>query len=314
MLDYAIPVSRVAVLVNNLDLFRNLDVLVVPEKTSLLLRTHLGIDHLKFVYTSHGAGDREIGFDRQLAGFDLIFLSGKKIENRMRAAGLLETAESCIVGYPKFDAFHAFNKPAKKLFNNDRPTVLYNPHFSPALSSWFDMGEHILDYFYSNDSYNLIFAPHVMLFKRRYHIAPDGWHFRRTGILARRYHDCGHMLLDTGSIACTDMTYTLSADIYLGDVSSQIWEFLVHQRPCLFANAHRAQWQDDPNYLHWQTGEVLDDVDKLDNCLSRAVSTHASYLEKQKQLFASTFDIDVNESSSCRGAQAIVRFVNRVLT
>jgi hypothetical protein len=311
-LDKVVPATRIAMLACNLEVFRNLDVLVVPEKTSLLLKTVFGLNNLLFVYTSHGAGDREIGFDKDIAGFDLIFLSGPKIRKRMQDAGLLMTAASCAIGYPKFDAFNVFTKKRARLFGNDRPVVLYNPHFSPTLSSWFKMGEQILDYFYNNDKFNLIFAPHVMLYKRKAHIAPASLAFGWTRKMARRYQDCPHILIDTGSIACTDMTYTLASDVYLGDVSSQIWEFLVKPRPCVFANTHKVAWDKDPNYLHWHTGLVFDDIQDLDSCLERAISTHGTYLAKQVELFKYTFDI-TEEPSSRRAANAILKFMNIVV-
>ena len=309
LLDKVIPVTRVAMLGYNLEVFRDLDVLVVPEKTSLLLRSLFGLKDLKFVYTAHGAGDREIGFDKDIAGFDLIFLSGPKIQKRMQDVGLLKTAASSIIGYPKFDACHAFTKNRVRLFDNDRPVVLYNPHFSPALSSWFRMGEQILDYFYDSEKYNLIFAPHVMLYKRKAHIAPASLAFGWTRTLARRYQDCPHILIDTGSNASTDMTYTLASDIYLGDVSSQIWEFLLHPRPCVFANANKVNWKNDPNYLHWHTGLVFDEIEDMDECIERAVSTHGSYRARQEELFNSTIDIN-DVASSRRAAEAILKFMN----
>ncbi len=311
-LDKALPFTRVGMLASNLEIFKNLDVLVVPEKTSLLLRSLFGIKNLKFVYTAHGAGDREIGFNKKIAKFDLIFLSGPKIKIRMQQAGLLKTAASSIIGYPKFDAFQVFSKTRPRLFDNEKPVVLYNPHFSPTLSSWFKMGEDILHYFYHCDKYNLIFAPHVMLFKRKAHIAPRKLSFGWTRSIARQYQDCPHMLIDTGSNACTDMTYTLASDIYLGDVSSQIWEFLVRPGHCLFANSHNVDWRDDPNYLHWHTGPVFNNIEKLQESLELAVSTHASYQAKQVELFRYTFDIN-DQSSSKRAARAVLQFIDKAI-
>src|SRR3546814_11806747 len=80
-------------------------------------------------------------------------------------AELLKDDGHAIVGYPKFDLPPRTGGP--RLFPKERPTVLYNPHPSPALSSWYSMGPQILDWFAAQDRYNLIFAPHVMLFRKR---------------------------------------------------------------------------------------------------------------------------------------------------
>ena len=55
------PARRIAILKNNLDIFRKYDVFVVPESTSLILKSQFGLDHLKFILTHHGAGDRSSG-------------------------------------------------------------------------------------------------------------------------------------------------------------------------------------------------------------------------------------------------------------
>ncbi len=306
--DKVLPFSRILILKLHLDLFAGFDVLVVPEKTSLLLRTLFGLQKLKLVYTAHGAGDRAIGFSKKLAKFDLIFLSGEKIRQRMQQDGLLTTARSCVVGYPKFDAVHAFTRPRPQLFNNDKPVVLYNPHFSPALSSWFSMGTAILDYFCKSDKYNLIFAPHLMLFKRKLHLAQGKPAIGFAYKIPERYYKYPNVLIDTGSMACADMTYTLAADIYLGDVSSQVWEFLLKPRPCVFANPHQANWQTDSNYLHWHTGPVFERIEQLDASLEQAILSHTSYRAQQIEMFRQTFEIN-EESSSRQGARAIYQFM-----
>jgi len=182
-LDALVPFSRVATLLAHRDRFRALDVLVAPEKTSLLLRSIGGLESLKFVHTRHGAGDRAIGFDRRSGEFDLVLMSGEKIRDRLQAAGLIDAGGYAIVGYPKFDACAAPGSAPPRLFANDRPTVLYNPHCSPRLSSWFKDGLDVLEAFYRSDKYNLIFAPHVMLFRKRIQISLKPWRVSLTGTI-----------------------------------------------------------------------------------------------------------------------------------
>ena len=310
VLDKAIPFTKIALLKLNLPVFKSLDALVVPEKTSILLRSQFGLRNLKFIYTAHGAGDRAIGFDKHTAEFDLVFLSGPKIKQRMEDVGILKKTASCIIGYPKFDAVHAFSRKRTKIFDNDRLTVLYNPHFSPHLSSWYKMGINILEYFYNSDIYNLVFAPHVMLYRRKMHLSQEKLSLGRVRSIPQKYRDCRHIHIDTGSAACTDMTYTLASDLYLGDVSSQVWEFLVEPKPCLFANAHNVNWENDPNYLYWHTGPVFNDIEKLHDTLQLAISTHNNYRTKQEELFRYTFDVD-GETSSIRAARAILEFLDQ---
>lgn len=307
VLDGILPFSRVATLLANLGTFRALDVLVVPEKTSLLLRSHCGLKALKFVHTRHGAGDREIGFDRASGKFDLVLMSGQKICDRLHSAGLLNKNGYAIVGYPKFD-LHAQAGVRPRLFDNDRPTVLYNPHCSPRLSSWYRHGQDVLEAFYQSDKYNLIFAPHVMLFSRRVQISLDRLRLDRPGSIPERYRNCPHLLIDTGSARSCDMSYTQAADLYLGDASSQVYEFLHRPRPCVFLDAHgAANWRGDANYQHWNAGPVLDDTRHLEAAIDAAIAGHGDYVQAQRRLFDYSFDL-VEKPSSVRGAEAIRQF------
>jgi hypothetical protein len=310
IVDKAIPFTRVVTLKKNLAIFEKLDAIVSPEKSCLLLRTHFGLNKLKFIFTNHGSGDREIAFNKVSGLFDLILISGPKTQNRMQEEGVLENAESRIVGYPKFDTVGAYSRERKKYFENGRLTVVYNPHFSPHLSSWFKMGVDILEYFYSSDEFNLIFAPHVMLFSRKLQISQEKFSIGWVRKIPEKYYDCENILIDTNSIACTDMSYTLAADVYMGDVSSQFHEFLVNPRPCLFANTNHVDWKDDPSYLNWHAGPVFDDVQQLDSSLKLAVSTHDQYHKVQVDLFKSTFNI-TEQPSSVRAANEILEYMKK---
>jgi CDP-glycerol glycerophosphotransferase (TagB/SpsB family) len=105
------------------------------------------------------------------------------------------------------------------------------------------------------------------------------------------------------------MTYTNAADIYLGDVSSQIYEFLKTPRPCIFLNTHHVDHRGDPNYAHWQAGQVIDSIDDLGAALNQAQTDHAHvYRPIQRTLFDHTFDL-TDEPSSCRAARVIANLV-----
>jgi hypothetical protein len=297
---------RLAVLGPNAALLDGFDALVVPEKSTLRLRSHYGATRVKLIHTRHGAGDRAVGFDPESGDFDLALLSGEKIRARLAAAAALPPRWA-IVGYPKFDVAPAAGA-AQRFFANDRRTVLYNPHFSPHYSSWFDMGREILEFFRSSRDYNLIFAPHVMLFRRRVQLALEKLGLRWTPGVPRRFLECDHIRVDLGSASSTDMTYTQAADIYLGDVSSQVCEFLVRPRPCVFANPHRIAWRGDPSYAMWELGPVFERVSQLPDVLEAAVRDHAQLRAAQESYVRATFDLSELPSSR-RAAEAIHGFL-----
>jgi hypothetical protein len=304
LVDPVAPASKLLIYRDNLDFFRSLDILVVTEKTSLILKTRFGLEDLKLVHTRHGAGDRAIGFDRASAGFDHVLCSGHKIKDRLIDEAAIDPERISIVGYPKFDIAPQGKVPFAGA-PGDRPVVLYNPHPSPHLSSWFRHGRAVLDFFLDNDEYRLIFAPHVMLFARRLVITIDKLRVDSPGKIDEKYLRSPNIHVDTGGPSSLDMTYTNCADIYLGDVSSQIYEFLKEPRPCLFLNSHGADYANDPNYAHWRAGPVIERPLELGEGLKRAVETHAGeYAHVQRELFAYSFDL-AETPSSARAAAVI---------
>lgn len=302
-----LPAQKLLVYRDNLDFFRSLDALVVSERTSLVLKSRYGLD-LPMILADHGAGDRAIGFNAETARFDLILAAGPKIRDRLVAESGADPAKIVITGYPKFDL--ARRAPLDLPFlGNGRPTVLYNPHVSPHLSSWYGMGRQVLDFFLSSDAYNLIFAPHIMLFERRIAASIDKLRVARPGRLDPKYARAPHIHVDLGSRASTDMSYTDAADLYLGDVSSQIYEFLRRHRPALFLNPHLVEWEGDPNYAHWQAGRVIEDAGQLEAALRASMADHKRLYEPvQRKLFDYTFDL-TGEPSGVRAARAIRAFL-----
>jgi hypothetical protein len=305
-LDGVLPAAKLLVYRDNLDFFRSFDVLVVAEKTSLILKTRYGLRRLKIVHTRHGAGDRAVGFDKASAGFDHVLVAGRKIRDRLvNEAGVAPDAIS-IVGYPKFDATPAGG--VHPLVDDGRPVVLYNPHVSPHLSSWFAMGRAVLDWFVEHDDHHLIFAPHVMLFERRVAVSIDRLRIDRPGHIHDRYLRAPNIHIDLGSRASTTMTYTNRADIYLGDVSSQVYEFIARPRPCVFLNPRDLPWRGDPNFAHWQAGRVIRRAEDLGAALAEAQRDHErSYRDVQGALVDERFDL-TDEPSSVRAARALAGF------
>jgi len=293
---------KAMVLRNNLDFFRSLDALVAPERHCMKLRTRYGLENLTMIHARHGAGDRKGGFDDRSGSFDLTILPGQKYVDRLDELGYLATGSHAVVGWPKFEVVRGLSPQPRRFFADDKPVVVYNPHFDQSVSSWRTTGLQVLDFFADNRDYNLIFAPHTVLFKRsRRHRA---W-------LPRRYRNIPNILIDTGSPALADMSYILAADIYLGDVSSQVYEFLLEPRPCIFLNGRGIRWQNDPYHLHWTLGQVVRDVEtELRPALDRAFSSHPDYLPRQCEAFDYTFRNEPDSTAARRGADAIAEFLS----
>lgn len=301
-----VPLAKLLLYADNLDFFRSLDALVVTERTSLVLRTRFGLTKLTLFLADHGAGDRAIGFGSSAALFDHILAAGPKIRDRMIGEAGVAPERISITGYPKFDLPVATVRPFK-FRGSEKPIILYNPHLSPHLSSWYRDGRAILDFFTASGDYNLIFAPHIMMFERRVNFTIDRYRMGWPGKLVRRYTASPNIHIDVASRALTDMSYIDCSDIYLGDASSQVYEFLRRPRPCIFVNSHRLSWVGDPNFSHWRAGPVIESVGELPRALEYARSEHgARYRDTQKELFDYTFDLG-SRPSSARAALSIAK-------
>jgi len=307
-LEPVLPAAKLLVYGDNLDFFRSLDVLVVAEKTSLILKTRYGLEGLRMVHTRHGAGDRAIGFDKASADFDHVLVSGRKIRERLVREARVDPAKISVVGYPKFDLPPAPRTGVCPGPDERRPVVLYNPHVSPHLSSWYGAGRRVLDWFVEHDEYHLIFAPHVMLFERPFVLSIDRLRLDRVGRIDERYLRAPNIQIDLGSRASTTMAYTDRADIYLGDASSQVYEFLRRPRPCVFLNTHHFAWANDPSFAHWRAGPVIDDPADLGTALAQAREDHDRlHRPIQQAMFDDSFDL-TEEPSSIRAGRALATF------
>jgi hypothetical protein len=106
------------------------------------------------------------------------------------------------------------------------------------------------------------------------------------------------------------MTYTQAAAVYIGDISSQVYEFVRTPRPCIFLNLDRVDWRDDPAYSHWKLGQVIESLDELPAALGRATALQPQFEPAQRQMFAASIDAGDGAASE-RQAQAILAFVRR---
>src|SRR5262245_513099 len=121
-------------LLSNWLYFRSFDAIVTPERTSLVLK-RFGLGRTRLIWTSHGAGDRAVGFAEDIKEFDYVVIAGAKLEHRLLAANLIRPGQYQTGVYAKFDWLRR-SAPTARMFDNDRPVVLYSPHFRTQLASW----------------------------------------------------------------------------------------------------------------------------------------------------------------------------------
>ncbi len=252
----------------------------------------------KLIHIDHGAPGRAYSYSKDKLDFDLQLLFGEFSFQQFKKANLL-SGQTKIVGYPKLDA--VANLSAVRIFNNEKKTVWYAPHFTRKLTSWNAMGKEILDFFYNQNEYNLIFAPHIQLFGGRGSASENE--------LETNFFDCPHIHIDLGSHRSVDMTYAKAADIYLGDVSSQVYEFIAQPKPCIFLNPYHFQYKNDINFRFWQCGEVVSSVSELENALRFVEENFQQYKPVQEKIMAENFYTEMGSNPSQRAANAVLDFL-----
>ena len=286
------------VMLDNRRLLNGYDAIVAVEDTVSLAR-RLGIRHPRLILYPHGAGDRARSFSHHAKPFDLVLLSGPKSAQRMIDSGFVRPDRCATVGAVKLETCAALQRQASPFFAEPRPIVLYSAHKAPGLTSWPLFIEPMLAEFAAQSDFNLVVAPHVKMFRRRDETLRAAWEARSTD----------HILIDTASDRLLDMTYTEAADIFVGDVSSQVYEFLSRPRPCVFLNAHGVAWQGDPNFAHRQLGDVVDDPRGLMQAIRAAPARHHLYRARQEEMARAS--LGEVAGASARAAAAILDFMHR---
>lgn len=253
-------------------LFDELDLLVTAERTSTFLK-HLP-DPPPIVHIPHGAGDRSQGYEKRIRLFDHVIVAGRKDRDRMVEDGLVRPDACSVSGYVKRAAVLRMRerRPAPRLFDDDRPILLYNPHFAPGLGSWPLFGAAFATAIAAMADHNVVLAPHVRLAER---LSPA-----ERGAMERLAVP-GRVIVDLGSERSCDMSYTLAADLYVGDVSSQVYEFLHTPKPCVFLNATGADQGGNRDFAHWRFGEVVSDPALLSQAVARAPERHPAFEDAQ---------------------------------
>ncbi len=250
------------------------------------------------IYMPHGAGDGTVGFSARARMFDFLLLAGEKSAHRMLALQHIRPDNHREVGLVKIETAERLSAVSVPLFKTPRRTILYNSHKTRGLESWSSFAEPMIKAFGRTSDYNLIIAPHVKLFRRRSKSNKAVWENRSTD----------NILIDTGSDRSVDMTYTRAADIYVGDISSQVYEFLTTPRPCIFLNPHEIMWMANPDFAHWHLGDVISRPDELMPAIEAAPARHHLYRKRQSAYAAASLG-DTSPGASCRAADAVMAFL-----
>lgn len=270
------------------------DLVVTTSHGTPRMLKKFGITKPKIIYQYHGCGDRKYGFDPNFKRFDYMLLPGLYHQNRLLDEKIIKKEKTKIVGWPKLDFPIDIMKTKQDLFKNNKPIILYTPHWEPKLSSY-KWAELILEYFKKNEKYNFIFAPHLLI---------KHWRVRFGYNINFNHYASDNIIIDFQSDYSTNGTYLAVSDLYMGDVSSMIYEFIAfRRRPALFLNAHNIDWKNDVNYRFWNYGDVVDSIDELDEKITNVFKTDKYTIFQEKEI-VKYMDLS-DEKSSFRAAKAL---------
>ena len=226
----------------------------------------------KLFYLYHGTGTREYGFDNKLDGFDYILVPGTYHKDRLIKEKVCEEKKIRIVGQPKLEWIEKNKTSESNLFHNDNPIFYYNPHWEIGLSSYLNWRNIIIEFFKNNQEYNLIFAPHPLL----------KHHSRKNNYTLQSENDVSeNIIVDLDSTNLNDGTYNALSDVYIGDVSSMVTEWINFKpRPCIFINAQNINWKKNKNYDMWKYGSVIDDPNQFEEEIKNSIKDNAYYIKQ----------------------------------
>jgi hypothetical protein len=241
-------------------------VVVCAEQTSLWLPRAFPFLPMRFVKTSHGVGSMSARDDpRRRAAYRMLVPSD--LERETYRARDFAAERVIATGYVK----SAFRAPAAAApFDGSRPVLVYAPHWQRHRSSWWAWGREIVRQLAAQDRFDVILAPHQRLVERD-PAARD--------VLANVAGPHVHVAGD--DFSRVDGSLMRVADLYLGDTSSQVVEYLAEPRPCVFLNPDGLDWRATDDHGFWACGEVVDDLARLPGALARAAAEHHNYRATQ---------------------------------
>lgn len=285
--------SKLPVLLRLAPRLRRAAAVVSAEQTSLWLPRLLPM-RAPFVNTLHGVGAMGARNDPRRRAAAVTMMPSER-ERRIYLDLGFAPEKVVATGYVKAAFTH--RTPPRALFADERPIILYTPHWQQHRSSWWRWGRDVLRQLTTDPHYNVIFAPHQRLVEG----APE------VRDIATEFVGRPDVHCDLDSFAMVDGSYTAAADLYLGDTSSQVNEFLMSPRPCVFLNAQGADWRTDPSYANYHAGEVVETIGDLIPALTRAPERHGEFVDFQR-FFASDSLGDISGAGAGRAAEIVLAF------
>lgn len=259
---------------------------------------------VKQVQAFHGVSSKNVKFNAWMSDFDLLLLPGKRERDKFAQMGVLEKTRYELIGHPKSDRVlrgEITQQNARAALGlPDAPTILYAPTHG-ALSSFFAWGESICAAI--PGGCNIIIKPHPSL--------------TTTGAAenARVFARVREAFLARGALWLPHepdvMPLMAAADVLITDYSSVAEEFLIFDKPLIFADhlanaAGRDRAQRDKG--DWDgifgCGARVTQKEELKNALENALANPREYSQARTTLRDYVFE-NLDGHCAARAAAAL---------
>jgi hypothetical protein len=262
------------------------------------------LPRVKQVQMFHGISSKHNKFKPFMANYDLLLFVGERDKQRFAKLGVLEKTKWKLVGLPRSDRVARGELRRETALQNlnldtDKPTVLYAPTHS-ALSSFFDWGLDICRAV--PRECNLIVKPHPIIARAIENGSADAatWNAIEKYLSER---EAGVLLASQADI----QQLMVAADLLVTDFSSAAEEFLIFNRPLVFANhlaaggyhLGRGEWDE----IH-AVGEVVTEKARLQNAIVNALAAPETFQAQREKMRDFVF-YKVDGLAAQRAAQAI---------
>ncbi|CAE6931151.1 Glycosyl glycerophosphate transferases involved in teichoic acid biosynthesis TagF TagB EpsJ RodC [Vibrio sp. B1ASS3] len=241
----------------------------------------------KVIWALHGPIASSHMASKSIEKVDIILTQGRQTSECFYKSGVSKEKVKEI-GSVKLSSFNSYTDNI--IFNNNRKTVLYNPHFNSKLggTSWIKFGYDLIEYIAKSKEYNLIFAPHPNLSNNIDRFIID------------KYRNCENVIIDLGSNKVANLFYCEETDIYIGDISSQVLEFIyLKERKLIFFDDENVS--DESKRIH-ELGVVIERLDELSHALTLEFTEENKL--RQRDFINNVFSNNID--SSAKAASDII--------
>ncbi len=254
------------------DSIKDIKIAIRQNRIRLMIYSDLSeLGIVKSIQVFHGCGDKNYAEHPLIIKYDYLFLAGEKIKDKLEYLGILKKLPDWeMTGYPKLDPVinNKLVGKRKKVFNNNRKTILYAPtlfneiegkHQFSSLPLWTKQVISAL-----HGEYNLIIKYHGIVKRRSQNV------FERIDahILKLDAENSVRLIIDDNIV-----DYMVQSDMVITDISSVAYEWFHFNKPIIFLNPEPGYFQKSTdvfaNSFSWQGGDLVEDEKELLKCVQK---------------------------------------------